>query len=86
MVNNFYTAGEGQLRPTNFRLASYFLILAVISLFGNIAMGIGFSVCGSRLTRKMRVLSFEAIDMRTTSWFDYLECSTSELTSRFVAQ
>jgi len=82
MVNNFYTAGEGQLRPTNFRLASYFLILAVISLFGNIAMGIGFSVCGSRLTRKMRVLSFEAIVRRTISWFDYPEHSTGELTSR----
>ena len=82
MVNIFYAAGEGQLRPTKFRLASYFLTLAFMSLCGNIAMGIGFSVCGSRLTRKMRVLSFEAIDMRTISRFDYLEHSTSELTSR----
>ena len=53
-----------------------------MSLSGNIAIGVGCSVCGSRLTRKMRVLPFEAIDMRTISWFDYLEHSTSDLTSR----
>ena len=82
MVNNFYMAEEGQLKPTNFRLASYFLILAAVSLVANIAMGIGFSVCGFRLTRKMRVLSFEAIVRRTIGWFDYPEHSTGELCSR----
>ena len=53
-----------------------------MSLHGNVAMGIGFSACGSRLTRKTRVLSFEAIGIRTISWFDYPEHSTGELTSR----
>ena len=71
-----------EMREENKTLSLSFLALAGGSLFGNMAMGCGFTVSGFRLTRRLRVLVFEKIMRRSMGWFDFPEHSTGELTSR----
>ena len=69
------------MKSENQKLSLYFLILAAVSLLGNLALS-GFSVSGLRLTRRMRVAVFERIMRQSMGWFDFPEHSTGELTTR----
>ena len=49
------------MRNINYHLSLWFLLLALISVVGNMAMGVGFGVSGCRLTRRMRVMVFDKL-------------------------
>jgi len=55
----FFIAAE--MRMVNYRLSCWFMLLAIVSFIGNIAMGVGFGVSGCRLTRRMRVMVFDKL-------------------------
>ncbi|KAL7526452.1 hypothetical protein ACHAXR_001497, partial [Thalassiosira sp. AJA248-18] len=83
ITGNFFVISDAEeMRSTNYELSLWFLLLAFLSLLGNICMGIGFGVSGSRLTRRMRVLVFDRLMRFPMGWFDYPEHSTGELTTR----
>lgn len=82
LTANFFTKGADEMRTDNLNLSLRFLILAVLALAGNMALGCGFSVSGFRLTRRLRVQVFEQIMRRSMGWFDFPEHSTGQLTSR----
>ena len=56
------------MRSTNYELSLWFLLLAFLSLVGNVFMGLGFGVSGSRLTRRMRVLVFDKFMRYSMGW------------------
>ena len=56
--------------------------MAVVSLLANVVMGIGFGVSGFRLSRRIRVLTFERIIRHSMGWFDMAEHSAGELSTR----
>jgi len=82
IVANFFLLEPDAMRVQNRFLSLCFLALAGGSLLGNIAIVCGFSVSGFRLTRRMRVLTFEKIVRHSMGWFDFPEHSTGELTIR----
>ena len=82
IVANFYTKEQDEMMDANWPYILGFFAFAVAALVGNLLMGCGMSVSGCRLTRRARVLVFEAIIRRSMGWFDYPEHSTGELTSR----
>lgn len=82
ITGNFFIISDAeQMRQTNYALSWWFLLLAALSFLGNIFMGIGFGVSGSRLTKRMRVLVFDKLMRMPMGWFDYPEHSTGELTT-----
>ena len=82
ITGNFFIIDDAEvMRDTNFPLCLWFLLLAFCSLVGNIAMGVGFGVTGSRLTRRMRVLVFGKFMRYPMGWFDYADHSSGELTT-----
>jgi len=80
--NFFVIENADEMRSTNYELSLWFLLLAALSFIGNLAMGVGFGVTGSRLTRQMRVLVFDKLMRYSMSWFDWPQHSTGELTTR----
>lgn len=82
IVANFFVLEPDAMREQNRFLSLCFLALAGGALLGNMSMASGFSVSGFRLTRRMRVLTFEKIVRHSMSWFDFPEHSTGELTIR----
>lgn len=85
IVNTYYTVDGDEMVAANTRDSLLFLAFAVGALVANILMGVCFSVSGFRLTRRMRVLAFDAIARHNISWFDFPEHSTGELTTRLEA-
>jgi ABC-type multidrug transport system fused ATPase/permease subunit len=85
IVANFYTVEAADMRDANLPWSLGFLALAGASLIGNTMVGVAFSICGYRLTRRLRTLAFEAIVRRNVGWFDFPEHSTGELTTRLEA-
>ena len=85
IVTTYYTVEADEMIAANRRDTLLFLAFAVGSLFANVMMGLCFSVSGFRLTRRMRVLAFDAIVRHNIPWFDYPEHSTGELTTRLEA-
>mmetsp|Transcript_13772 Transcript_13772/g.29973 ORF Transcript_13772/g.29973 Transcript_13772/m.29973 type:complete len:1335 (+) Transcript_13772:61-4065(+) len=82
ITGNFFIITDADLmRSTNTELSLWFLLLAALSFIGNICMGLGLGVSGSRLTRRMRVLVFDKLMRYPMGWFDYPEHSTGELTT-----
>lgn len=82
ITGNFFIISDAdEMRSTNYELSLWFLLLAFLSLVGNVFMGLGFGVSGSRLTRRMRVLVFDKFMRYSMGWFDYPEHSTGELTT-----
>lgn len=58
ITGNFFIISDAEeMRSVNYQLSLWFLLLAFLSFCGNILFGIGFGVSGSRLTRRMRVVS-----------------------------
>lgn len=52
ITGNFFVIDNADdMRSTNYELSLWFLLLAALSFIGNLAMGFGFGVTGSRLTR-----------------------------------
>lgn len=83
ITGNFFILTDAEeMRSTNYQLSLWFLLLAALSFIGNVCMGVGFGVSGSRLTRRMRVLVFDKLMRYSMGWFDYPEHSTGELTTR----
>jgi ABC-type multidrug transport system fused ATPase/permease subunit len=82
IVANFFVLEPDAMREQNRFLSLCFLALAVGALLGNMAMASGFSVSGFRLSRRMRIITFEKIVRHSMGWFDYPEHSTGELTIR----
>jgi len=85
IVTTFYTVDADEMIAANRRDTLLFLAFAVGSLVANVMMGLCFSVSGFRLTRRMRLLAFNAIVRHNIPWFDYPEHSTGELTTRLEA-
>ena len=85
IVTTFYEASPDQMLARNRIYILNFLTLGAGALIGNIMSGIGFSVSGYRLTRRMRQSVFEAMVRRDMGWFDFPEHSTGELTTRLEA-
>ena len=85
IVTTFYEQSPDQMLATNRIYILNFLTLGAGALIGNIMSGIGFSVSGYRLTRRMRQSVFEAMVRRDMGWFDFPEHSTGELTTRLEA-
>lgn len=82
ITGNFFTIKDAQeMRDTNYALSMWFFLLAGLSFIGNVCMGIGLGVSGSRLTRRMRVLVFDKLMRNSMGWFDFPEHSTGELTT-----
>ena len=82
ITGNFFIITDGeQMRETNTDLSLWFFLLAGLSFIGNICIGIGLGVSGSRLTRRMRVLVFDSLMRNPIAFFDYPEHSTGELTT-----
>lgn len=82
LTANYFQLDSDGIREENFSLSLWFLALAALALLSNLALGIGFSVAGYRLTRRMRVLVFERIMRHSIGWFDYPQFSTGALTER----
>jgi len=85
IVTAFYEQSPDQMLAANRIYILNFLTLGAGALIGNIMSGIGFSVSGYRLTRRMRQSVFEAMVRRDMGWFDFPEHSTGELTTRLEA-
>lgn len=85
IVTTFYEAQPEDMISRNSIYILNFLTLGAGALLGNIMSGIGFSVSGYRLTRRMRQSVFEAMVRRDMGWFDFPEHSTGELTTRLEA-
>lgn len=82
ITGNFFTIKDAQeMRDTNYALSMWFFLLAGLSFIGNVCMGVGLGVSGSRLTRRMRVLVFDKLMRNSMGWFDFPEHSTGELTT-----
>ena len=82
ITGNFFLIEDAQeMRDTNYALSLWFLVLAFASLGGNMAMGIGLGVSGSRLVSKMRVMVFDNLLRYPMGWFDFPEHSSGELTT-----
>lgn len=85
IVDTFYTKDPDQMLDTNRIYILNFLTLGAGALIGNLMFGYGFSVSGSRLTRRMRQQVFEAMVRKNAGWFDFPEHSVGELTTRLEA-
>ena len=85
IVTTFYEQAPDQMLATNRIYILNFLTLGAGALIGNIMSGIGFSVSGYRLTRRMRQSVFEAMVRRDMGWFDFPEHSTGDLITRLEA-
>jgi len=85
IVTNYYTVDPEDMEAANRRDTLLFLAFAGGALVANTLMGLCFSVSGFRLTRRMRVLAFDAIVRHNIPWFNYPEHSTGELTTRLEA-
>jgi len=85
IVTNYYLKKPEEMEEANRQDTLFFLAFAAGSLVANTLMGLCFSVSGFRLTRRMRVLAFDAIVRHNIPWFDYPEHSTGELTTRLEA-
>lgn len=85
IVTNYYIVDADDMVEANRRDSLLFLAFAVSGLVANTLVGFCFSVSGFRLTRRMRVLAFDAIVRHNIPWFDYPEHSTGELTTRLEA-
>ena len=85
IVTTYYEAKPEDMISRNSIYILNFLALGAGALLGNIMSGIGFSVSGYRLTRRMRQSVFEAMVRRDMGWFDFPEHSTGELTTRLEA-
>lgn len=70
IVTTFYEASPDQMLARNRIYILNFLTLGAGALIGNIMSGIGFSVSGYRLTRRMRQSVFEAMVRRDMGWFE----------------
>jgi len=85
IVNNYYTVEPEDMAEENLKWTLLFLALAGASVVGNLMVGVGLSVSGHRLARRMRVMAFTSIVRRNMGWFDFPEHSTGELTTRLAA-
>jgi len=81
LTSNLFALDPDTLRKQNLVLSLSFFALAGGSLLGNMALGLGFSVSGFRLARRMRVKVFEKIVRHSMGWFDFPQNSTGELTT-----
>eukprot|EP00985_Skeletonema_marinoi_P011151 scaffold5282_cov242-Skeletonema_marinoi.AAC.1 len=80
ITGNFYKYHTGQeLLDVNLPICLWFIFLSACSFIGNICMGIGFGVSGSRLQRRVRVLVFDKIMSYSIPFFDFH--SVGELTT-----
>ena len=85
IVGNYYTVDPADMAEENLKWTLLFLALAGASVVGNLMVGVGLSVSGHRLARRMRVMAFTSIVRRNMGWFDFPEHSTGELTTRLAA-
>ena len=82
ITGNFFIISDAdEMRQTNYTLSLWFFLLGGLSFIGNVCIGVGLGVSGSRLTRRMRVLVFDKLMRNPMSFFDYPEHSTGELTT-----
>lgn len=79
MTSNFFMLEPDPMRQQNLVLSLSFFALAGAAILGNIAVGVGFSVSGFRLARRLRVTVFEKIVRHSIGWFDFSEHSTGEV-------
>jgi len=80
ITGNFYKYDTGKdLLEVNLPICLWFILLAACSFIGNICLGVGFGVSGSRLQKRVRVLVFDKILSYSIPFFDFH--SVGELTT-----